>query len=381
MVAGFPGKICYIPIMDGIGISTASTLRLRWNPTLRIMVVGMVFAATLWLLNALRSLIAPVIIAVLLAYLLNPIIKGIRSWTRLHHAFAVTLVYILFVFIVIAITGKFVPLVISQANALITFLNNIGPQVENLFNQAAHSLNLDLALQPILIQASPGLLQLLNPERIFGMIQATGTRLAWLLIIIVTTFYLMLDWEKIQRRFLNIFPDMYRPDVLHIEDKVSEVWQAYFRGQLTLMMSVGVLSGIGAALIGLPLAALFGLIAGLMDLVPNIGPTITLVLAAVVALFSGSAHLQVSNVTFMFITIAVFELIQMLENFVLQPNIVGHSLKIHPGIVFVIVFSTIALGNPLIVLVIVPTAVSLGIILKYVRSMLLDEEPFVEDTP
>ena len=207
------------------------------------------------------------------------------------------------------------------------------------------------------------------------------TRLAWLLIIIVTTFYLMLDWEKIQRRFLNIFPDMYRPDVLHIEDKVSEVWQAYFRGQLTLMMSVGVLSGIGAALIGLPLAALFGLIAGLMDLVPNIGPTITLVLAAVVALFSGSAHLQVSNVTFMFITIAVFELIQMLENFVLQPNIVGHSLKIHPGIVFVIVFSTIALGNPLIVLVIVPTAVSLGIILKYVRSMLLDEEPFVEDTP
>jgi predicted PurR-regulated permease PerM len=193
---------------------------------------------------------------------------------------------------------------------------------------------------------------------------------------LVLTFYLMLDWNKVQQRLIDIFPEDYRNDIRQIRDEISAVWQSYFRGQLVLMFTIGMLTGIGLALIGMPMAALFGLLAGALDLIPNLGPTITFVLATMGAYFSGSTYLPISNLLFLFITIALIEIIQMMENFFLQPYIVGRWMKIHPGIVFVSVVGALTLGSALVALIIVPSIVSLAIIFRYIRCMLMDIDPY-----
>jgi len=119
-----------------------------------------------------------------------------------------------------------------------------------------------------------------------------------------------------------------------------------------------------------------GLLAGLLDLIPSLGPTATMVVAALVAWFEGSTYLPLSNAWFTLVVIALYTLVQLVENVWLHPRIMERSLRLHPGLVFVAVVGALTLAGALVALIIVPLIGSTIVVGRYVHRKMLGLEPW-----
>jgi predicted PurR-regulated permease PerM len=349
-----------------------------WSRTTRYLVLIIVLTGLTWLLFAVRALIGPLVIAALLAYVLNPAVTLITSRTKLSHNLSASLVYRLFLAILVAVLVIFVPVVIQQAKSLSLELQGIKVQLEDALTGPVTFLGFDLSLDQLLAELQEISSPLLKPERVLRVLKATTTNLAWILVILVTTYYLLRDWERLREWLIRLAPEAYQPDVRRLHKDIQGVWQAYLRGQLLLMLVVGVLTGLGSAAVGLPGAVALGLLAGALDLIPSLGPTVAMMMAAIVAWFEGSAYLPLSNAWFTVVVAVLYTLVQLVENIWLQPRIMGRSLRLHPGLVFVAVVGALALGGTLVALIIAPLLGSAGVVGRYVRCRMLGIEPWLE---
>ena len=347
-----------------------------WSKATRYLVLIIVLMGLVWLLFAVRALVGPLVIAALLAYILNPAVTLITSRTKLSHNLSASLVYLLFLVVLVTILVIFVPVVINQAKSLALELQGVRVQLEDALASPVTFLGFDLPLNELLVDLQAISSPLLKPERILRVLKATTTNLAWVLVILVTTYYLVRDWERLREWLIRLAPEAYQPDVRRLHGEIKGVWQAYLRGQLLLMLLVGVLTGLGSAVVGLPGAVALGLLAGALDLIPSLGPTVALVVAAVVAWFEGSAYLPLSNAWFTVVVVALYTLVQLVENVWLQPRIMERSLRLHPGLVFVAVVGALALAGALVALIIVPLIGSAVVVGRYVHRRVLALEPW-----
>jgi len=272
----------------------------------------------------------------------------------------------------------FVAIVISQARSLSLELQGIGVQLEDALASPVTFLGFYLPLDEALMELEEVLSQLLKPERVFKVAKAATTNLAWILVILVTPYYLLQDWERLREWLIRLAPEAYQPDVRRLHEEIKGVWRAYLRGQLLLMLVVGVLSGLGSAAVGLPGAVALGLLAGALALIPSLGPTVALVIAVVIAWFEGSVYLPLSNAWFTVVVIALYNLVQLVENVWLYPRIMERSLRLHRGLVFVAVVSALTLAGALVALIIVPLIGSAVVVGRYVHRRVLGLEPWPE---
>jgi predicted PurR-regulated permease PerM len=139
---------------------------------------------------------------------------------------------------------------------------------------------------------------------------------------LVISLYLLVDGPRIGKRSLAIIPSQHRVKALFLQDNTSRVLGGYLRGQLTLALIIGILAGVGTALLGLPYAVVLGVLAGLFELVPMFGPILSVVPAVLVALF-----MPFPTVVWV---VLLFLVIQQVENNVLAPRISGHAVGLHP---------------------------------------------------
>jgi len=348
----------------------------HWSETARYVALVAVLAGLVWLLSAARALVAPLVIAALLAYALMPGVTFLTTRTNLGRGAAVTLVYLLFLAVLIAVLVAFVPVVVNQAKRLSLELHSVRTQLERAATGRVVFLGIDVPLDEFLDEYDAVSSQLLRPERVFRLVRGATSNGVWVLVIFVTAYYLLRDWERLREWLVRLAPEAYQPDVRRIHQEIKDVWQAYLRGQLLVMLLVGLLTGLASAALGLPGAAALGLLAGGLDLVPSLGPTAAAVVAAIVAWFEGSIYLPISNVWFAVVVIVVYSSVQLVENVLLQPRIMGRTLRLNPGIVFVAVVGALALGGALMALIIVPLMGSAGVLGGYIHRRILGLPPW-----
>jgi predicted PurR-regulated permease PerM len=349
-----------------------------WSKTTRYLALIIVLMGLVWLLLAAEALIGPLVIAASLAYVLNPAVTLITNRTKLSHNLSASLVYLLFLAVLVALLIIFVPVVIGQAKSLAIELQGIRVRLEDALASPVTFLGFDLSFDDLLTELQEISSPLLKPDRILRVLRATTTNLTWILVVLVTTYYLLRDWERLREWLIRLAPEAYQPDVRRLHEEIKGIWQAYLRGQLLLMLLVGVLTGLGSAAIGLPGAVALGLLAGVLDLIPSLGPMATAVVAAIIAWFEGSTYLPLSNAWFTVVVIALYTFVQLVENVWLQPRIMGRSLRLHPGLVFVAVVGALAMAGALVALIIVPLIGSVVVVGRYIRCRILGLEPWPE---
>lgn len=349
-----------------------------WSGATRYLALIIVLTGLIWLMTAVRALVGPLIIAALLAYVLNPAVMLVATHSKLSHKSSASLVYLLLLAGLVVILFIFVPVVIDQAKNLSLELQGVRGQLEDLLDRPVTFLGFELSLAETLAEFQQISSQLFKPERAFKVLQAATTNLAWILVILVTTYYLLRDWERLREWLIGLAPEAYQSDLRRLQQESKAVWQAYLRGQLLLMLLVGVLTGLGAAAVGLRGAAVLGLLAGALDLIPSLGPAAATATAAAIAWFEGSVHLPLSNAGFTVVVVALYLFVQLLEEVLLRPRIMGNSLRLHPGLVFIAVMGALALGGVLVALISVPLLASVGVVGRYVRCRMLGLEPWAE---
>lgn len=158
--------------------------------------------------------------------------------------------------------------------------------------------------------------------------------------------------------------------------EIKQVWLAYLRGQLTLMLIVAVTFSILWSIIGLPGAVILGIIGGLLSIIPDVGPFAATILAIAVALLEGSTWMPVNNFVFALIVAGLYVVLINVKNVWLRPYILGRSVHMHEGVVFVAIIAAVVFTGILGAFIIVPVLASLAVVGRYLRARLLGLDPF-----
>lgn len=352
-------------------------MKAQWSIQTRYLALVIVLLVLAGLVYFAQALISPLIIAALLAYVLEPGVAFLVRRGRMRRKYAVALVYAVFLVTLASIPAILTPVVIAQ-------LDDIRDEIVNLQSALRDALEQGYLFGfPFPSESQPSeavdLFSLLfNPQRIFGVLQAATENLAWVLIIFVTTFYFLLDGERLKTWLFKLAPEAYQEDVARLHGSIKVIWEAYLRGQLLLMFTVGTLTWLAGATVGLRGALLIGIVAGALDVIPSLGPAVAMVIAAGLAFFEGSSLLPLSRLWFALLIVGIFLAIQAFENVWLRPRVLSQSLRLHPAVVFVAIVGALALAGVVAALIIVPAISTAQVIGRYVFRRVLGQDPWPE---
>jgi predicted PurR-regulated permease PerM len=352
-------------------------LKKNWTTQTRIFVISILMILFALFLVFIRDLINPLIISALVAFLLYPLVTGLRNRTPLSQKAAGNFVFVISLVVIAIIPATVTPVLIGELDALGEQLTEIIDGINEFSQMTVMGYQIFSSVPADIEQSITGLL---NAEMIYGSIATVTQNLVWVTIILIILYYLLVDWPRARKAIFLLVPESLKSDFYELFVRIRKIWNTYLRGQLTIMLVMGILSGISAAILGFPSALILGLVAAALALVPSVGSTVFIGVAVLVALFSQKVGFGLPKIWFVLIVAAVYFGISLFENYWLRPRVLGPGLKLHPGIILVGVLGGAALGGALLALVVVPLISTAGVVLNYILKKLADEDPWAEVT-
>lgn len=367
------------------------------NVTIALVVV------VLFLIYISRPVMSYLVMAMIIAFLLNPIIDFLVSRARFPRILATIVVYLLLLSALPLIPLIFVPSLINEVRDIdideVQLAENLAGQTVSYLQTYRHmdlwgfSVDLSNTVDPAIAVLSgelpggfiPSLGNVVNslPDAVSIVTSLarnlTGTVSSIILAFILTlvyAFYISLDVPLFEKKLRELVPVQYHSEYTLLLRRVAKVWGAYFRGQIELCFIIGFMAWIGGTLVGLPGALVLGIVAGVMELIPNLGATLGAIPAVTVALVSGSETLPVSKPVFALIVVGIYMLIQQVENNLIVPRVIGTAVDVHPLLIMVAMVVGASTAGILGVLLAAPFVATGKVILVYVYDKLLDRDPY-----
>jgi predicted PurR-regulated permease PerM len=349
------------------------------DSTKRMVAVGLLllFALVLYRFN---EIIPPVVIAFIIAYILTPVVDALQSRTRIPRGVCVLVVDLCALALLAVIPAIVAPALIAEVAAVDVDIRALTGTIDSRLSGAVTVGGLNIELQPLYGQLSSSLQSLISPllsEGLFLLMDVAGA-LLWALFIFVVSMYLMRDWHRVMRYLREVVPPDYRHDAELLGKRVVGIWQSFFRGQIALSLVIATAVGVTMAVLGVSNALVLGLLAGLLEAVPNVGPVIASVPAIALALIRGSSWLPMPSFWFALLVAGAYVVIQQVENNYLVPRIIGGSVRLHAMVVLVGAIAGARLAGVLGIFLAAPVLATARVLLAYTYRKLLDLEPAVE---
>lgn len=307
-----------------------------------LLLIGAALVAAL--LYALGPVLTPFLIAAGLAYLGDPLADRLeaRNFSR---TTAVVIVFAVLTLAVVLAIAVLAPLLQQQLLALARKMPGYIDWLQHTalpWLQARFASDLPVLDLEQLKQAVREHWQQVGGIAAGVMSSVTGSSLALLglfanlVLIPVLTFYLLRDWDVLVARIHELIPRRCEPRAVRLARECDAVLGAFMHGQLLVMVALGMVYSIGLWIVGLDMALLIGMIAGLASFIPYLGFILGMVLAGIAALMQFQEALPLLYV------LIVFGVGQMLESFVLTPYLIGDRIGLHP---LVVIFAVMAGGQ------------------------------------
>lgn len=328
-----------------------------------------------WLVYLLAPVITPFAISAALAYLGDPFVDRLEKfslgrWT-LGRTLAVSIVFVLMLSFLTIVLLIVVPLLVEQIRLLVQlfpkwiewFSAKALPWLAGKFGftlQDFDSAQFSQVLKDYWKEISTAAFTVIDYLSRGGM--AVAALLTNLILIPVVTFYLMRDWDPLIRAIHDLLPRNIEAEVSRTSKEVDEVLGAFFRGQLMVMLALGLIYSVGLSLVGIELGVLIGMGAGLLSIVPYLGSIVGVLVAA------GAAIFQFQDVFHLLMVLLVFGVGQAAEGMYLTPKLVGDRIGLHPVTVIFAVLAGGQLFGFLGILLALPVAAGLNVL---VRQLLL----------
>lgn len=296
------------------------------------------------------GIVTYVIIATLLSLMGNPLVKRLNKIKfgkrKMPHGLSATIT----LFTMILIIGLFVliivPLIIQQANVIASIdvnavVNHYKGPMESL-NNFLVQYNVISSGETIAMYLQTQITDLLDLTRFTNffanLVTATGSVLMGTFIILFLTFYFLLEENLLKKFILILTPDEHVENIERVLHDSKILLVRYFHGILLEIVIMMTLESAGLLILGVPNAILIGFFGGLMNVIPYLGPIIGAALGVVLASLS---ELSMGNFDHLLLTIftvaAVFAGANLIDNFVLQPQIYSRNVKAHPVEVFLVI--------------------------------------------
>lgn len=267
-----------------------------------------IFAISLWVLFQIRQVIFGLFIAVLLMSALNPSVKRLES-LRFPRWLAILVIYLMVLFVFGLAIGGIVPPLLDQTSTLINDIPNFFKQFR-LWGIDEKTISSQLS-------------QLTSiPINLVKFISGIFSNLVEILALAVMTFYLLLERKRLDQHLTVFFGESRRKKIEKTIDVIEARLGGWIRGQLLLMLAVGILNYIGFRIIGLKFVLPLAILTFLFEIIPNIGPTLAAFPAILIALTISPVH-ALATAGWCF-------LVQQLENTILVPRVMKTAAGVNP---------------------------------------------------
>ncbi len=336
----------------------------RW-PLFLVAVIGL--GLVLYLLE---PILLPFVLGALVAYLGDPLVDRLERH-RINRALAVVIVFLGFALLMAAALGLLLPVLLHQLDLLVSKIP-VAYEWATQVALPAVQRRLDLPLDRLPRLDWSG--QLADHWQSVGRVTAQALKklsgsgaslLMWLTnlaLVPVVAFYLMRDWDRLVARTLDMFPLVWQDKVSSMLVEAGEVVGAFLRGQFLVMCALGAVYGLGLWLVGVQLALLLGLLAGLASIVPYLGFVVGVAASCI------AAYLQYGEWTVLLWVLLVFGVGQALESMVLTPVLVGDRIGLHPVAVIFALMAGAQVAGFIGVVMALPVGAVIAVFLRHALS-------------
>lgn len=347
----------------------------------RLILIGILALIIGAMLYVARAALLPYILGLVAAYLVLPPVNWLdrhmprQLWERkLARPLAIVLVYLVGIVILVGFIAFVVPIVGDQFEALWEARQDLTQKAYNLVQDWMARYHRDVpdtlrqALEDNLAQISARAAQMVQGglTRTISAVTSTISFVLGFIVIPFWLFYILNDQAEVSAGLMTLVPERLEADVRNLLRISDDIFSAYIRGQLLLCLFIGTMATVGLMLIDVPYALVLGLVAGVFELVPFIGPLLGAVPGVIVAAL-------VSWPTAGW-AVVVFFVIQQVENLLLVPRISGRSVRLHPALVMVV----LVVGNEAAglwgMLLAVPVTALIRDVFKYLYLRFSDQE-------
>lgn len=328
-------------------MSTTQSQPITFDRMIRALLTIATLAALVWLVRYLADVLTPFVLALVAAYLMNPLTDRIEGLTG--NRAAAVMATLLLSILVLALSVVFIaPLITNEVAHMGKLLKDLLSNSELAAKAAAH-LPPDIWQALKDVAARPEVQELFKDGNALALARTVAAKalpgawgvlrgaagllagIAGIVVIVLYFVFLLLDFKNVRDGWLDMIPPSKRDFVSELSGDFMAAMSRYFRSQALVAACVGVLFAVGFGLIGLPLGVLLGLAIGLMNMAPY------LQLAGFVpAFFLGTVHaLETGSgiwATFALI-LAVFAVVQLIQDAVLVPHIMGQTMGLSPAVI------------------------------------------------
>ena len=328
-----------------------------------------------WLVYLLAPVITPFAISAVLAYFGDPLVDRLEKvsiWRwKVGRTVAVSIVFVLMLSLMTIILLIIMPLLIDQVRLFIHRL----PQWIEWFSGTAlpwlaskagfelkyfNSTEFTEMLKDYWREISTAAFKLVDIISQGGI--AVVVLLTNIVLIPVVTFYLLRDWDLLIKAIHDLLPRNMEAEISRMASDVDNVLGAFFRGQLMVMFALGLIYAVGLSLVGIEFAALIGMGAGLLSIVPYLGSIVGVLVAA------GAAIFQFQDAFHLIMVLLVFAVGQSFEGMYLTPKLVGDQIGLHPVAVIFAVLAGGQLFGFLGILLALPVAAALNVLVRHMHQ-------------
>lgn len=333
---------------------------------------------------------------VLMAFVISFVLRPIVDWLETKNISRLTTTITLFVLIIGGLIAIPITTLPSIFDRVVNFINSIPVLLEQLsnmiveflrdptiqFGEFSYTLPIDGLQINEFEQLLANTISLIaswigsSSDIVTNVASGTVSFISSFAFMLFIAFYLTKDGHQIAASIVNILPASHRDDISWLIRRISMVWDAFLRGQLILMVAIGLLVFIIASILGLPNPVGLAVMAGLMEIIPYVGPILAAVPGLLLAFFQSDASWLGTLMGPFWFTIVVavgYWLTQTAENYYLVPRIMGNRLRLHRAIVFAGALAGLQIAGIFGILVAAPVVATLREILRYLYCKLSDQ--------
>ena len=375
----------------------------RWTTPTKYIMGVVLFLGALVVLIIGRGVIPIVILAALLALFINPFIQLLNRRLHLKCGTATGITYVLVLLVLLLIPLLVIPNLLNALNFLFELdYQQLAGQVGGSITSISASLENNLALKVLLAPLLDTLGQALENFSLQGQVQPVNVEVTLytltnelasqlgtlegilgpvvaLVVGAILTLFMALQMSLAANQISDWYPDLippaYKSEYSALFENISQTWISFLRGQLTLMLIIGLVIWLGGSALGVPYALLMGVIAGVLELIPNIGPTLAAIPAVLLALIFGSTYLPVENLPFALLVIGFYVLVQLLENQFVVPYVMSDAVDLPPLIVLIGTIAGASAFGILGALLATPIIASGNLIFQFIYRKILEPPP------
>lgn len=336
---------------------------------IKLFYFSVLIGSVVGILFSVKILLIPILAAFLLAMILQPIVNffEVQGFRQLH---IITLIY-LFVFSFIIMLFVFItPIFIEDMKHLTNSLPQYIEHFKTFLTELQHSLqqqfpfieipSIESFSQGALIEQVGGASSYLSSS-----LSNIITLLTFSLIVPFISFFILKDSHLMKRELLKFVPNRYFEMFVLLFHKIGTSLQLYIRGQMIDAAYVGGATAIGLSIIGFPFALVIGLIAGVGNFIPYLGPILGAIPAVIIIIVTPE-WMDISSIL---LVVAVFLIVQMSETLFVYPLAVGNSVNLHPLVIILAILVGGEVGGILGMILIIPivaiTKVTFSVLHKY----------------